>query len=187
MPEKIRIDIWGQIEGENDHYRIKPPDRVDIDASALGDGDSFERYFDECPCAIQRTRTVLEGDRKIYRKMVAYNDWALRHSLADSEFFPINTTPIIVYRQEILYTGGTQTFNAVAGTSSTFTLTGAALRYGSGHAAYVANSYYNYQAQINSSGILTANFSVAGTYNITAFLSAQLAKPVPVSIVINVS
>ena len=187
MPETIKIDIWGQIEGENDNYRIKPPARVDIDAPALGDGNTFERFFDECPCAIQRTNNVTFGGRVIVRKEVAYNDWEIRSSLADSDFYPINSSPISVYRQEIFYSGGTQTFTAVKGSSYEFVLSGGSMRYGTAAPEFFASSYHSSQAQITSGGTMTLDFESAGTYNITAFLVAKLAKPVPVPIVITVT
>lgn len=187
MPEQIRIDIWGQIEGENDNYRIKPPARVDIDAPANGDGYMFERFFMECPCAIQRTHNVTQGGRVIVRKEVAYNDWEIRSSLVDSDFYPINSSPILVYRQEILYSAGTQSFTAVKGSSYEFVLSGASLRYGTASADYFSSSYHSSQAQITSGGTMTVAFASAGTYNITAFLVAPLAKPVPVPIVITVT
>jgi len=187
MPETIKIDIWGQIEGESDNYRIKPPERVDIDAPALGDGRTFERFYAECPCAIQCTTTITEGGRLVVRKEVAYNDWEIRSSLADSDFYPINSSPISVYRQEIFYSGGTQTFTAVKGSSYEFVLSGGSMRYGSAAPDFFSSSYHSSQAQITSGGTMTVAFASAGTYNITAFLVAPLAKPVPVPIVITVT
>ena len=192
MPETIKIDIWGQIEGENDNYRIKPPARVDIDAPALGDGYTFERFFDECPCAIQRTHNVTQGGRVIVRKDVAYNDWEIRSSLADSDFYPINSSPISVYRQEIFYSGGTQSLAAVAGVEYSYVLTGGTMRYGATPPTFMPGSYHydgdeSYQAIISSDGTISGTFRNAGTYNITAFLVAPKAKPVPIPIVITVT
>lgn len=187
MPETIKIDIWGQIEGESDNYRIKPPERVDIDAPALGDGRTFERFYNECPCAFHRTTTITEGGRLIVQKEVAYNDWDTRSSLADSEFHPINESPISVPRQEIFYTGGTQSFSVVKRTDYEFVLSGGSLRYGSSAPEFISSSYHLGQVEITSGGTMTLNMAGEGTYNITAFLAAKLAKPVPVPIVITVT
>lgn len=187
MPETIKIDIWGQIEGESDNYRIKPPERVDIDAPALGNGKTYERFYKECPCAFHRTTTITEGGRLVVQKEVAYNDWEVRSSLADSEFHPINESPISVLRQEIFYEGGTQTMTQVSGESAVKVLVGGTLRYGTDAPAFVSSSYLGGAVTIDSAGNLTSEISGAGTYNITAFLTAKLAKPVPVPIVITVT
>jgi len=184
MSEQICIDIYGQIEGENDNYRIKPPERVDIDAPALGDGYTYERFYAECPCAIHRTHTVTAGGRMTVQKEVAYDDWNNRVS---ASFIPINSSPILVYRQEIYYEGGSQTFTAVKGSSSDVVLSGGSLRYGTDAAEYLSSSYCSNQAQITSGGTMTMNFETAGTYNFTAYLIAPMAKPVPVSITITVT
>ena len=187
MPETIKIDIWGQIEGESDNYCIKPPEKVDVDTPLAGDGEAFERYYDECPCAIQRTKTITSGGRAFVRKEVAYNDWEVRSSLANSEFHPINESPISVYRQEIFYEGGTQTMTQVSGESAAMVLVGGTLRYGAATPAFVSSSYLGGAVTIDSAGNLTSEISGAGTYNITAFLTAKLAKPVPVPITITVT
>lgn len=189
MPESIKIDIWGQVEG-TDNYRIKPPERVDIDSPAMGDGYTYERYFDECPCAIQRTHTVTSGGRATFRKEVAYDDYENRES---ATYQPINVQPLTVYRQEIIYSGGTQTINAVKNTDFTQVLTGGTMRYGPTPPTFGSSSYYydagteTYQAIISSDGTISGKFLNAGTYNITAFLIAPLANPVEVPIVITVT
>ncbi len=188
MPEIIKIDIYGQIEGESDNYRIKPPERVDIDAPAMGDGNTYERFYDECPCAFHRTHTVTEGGRAIIRKEVAYDDYENREN---AEYFPINTQPLTVYRQEIFYTGGTQNIDTAVGLDFEEVLIGGTLRYGTTPPTFMPNSYYydgeNYQANIASDGTISGKFLTTGTYNITAFLIAPNAKPVPVPITIIVT
>ena len=184
MSEQIKIDVWGQVEG-TDNYRIKPPDRVGIDAPAMGDGYAYEWFFDECPCAIQRTHTITSGGRAVIRKEVAYDDVGNRES---ATYYPINQQPLTVLRQEIIYSGGTQYLSAVQQTSSSYTLnSSASLRYGSGGIAFAPGSYNTGQAIITSSGTLNLFYLSPGTYTFTAFLTAPLAKPVPVSFVITVT
>ena len=190
MPESIKIDIWGQIEGESDNYRIKPPERVEIDAPAMGDGNTFERFFNETPCAFHKTHTVTSGGRAVIQKEVAYDDYANRES---ATYYPINQQPLTVYRQEIFYSGGTQTVSAVKDTAFTQVLNGGTMRYGTTPPSFGSSSYFydagtdTYQAIISSDGTISGKFLSVGTYNIIAFLVAPLAKPVQVPIVITVT
>ena len=187
MPDQIRIDIWGHIEGESDQFGIKPPEKVDVDTPLAGDGESYERYFDECPCAFQRTKTITDGGRAYVRKEVAYDAWSARTSNS-TVFYPINSSPLVVYRQEIFYEGGTQSFTGVVGSSYTSALVGGTQRYSDGaQPKYASSSYYSEAVSISSSGQITYQFENAGTYNITAFLVTPMAKPVPVPITITIT
>ena len=184
MPEAIKIDIWGQIEGESDNYRCAPPAAIETDAPAQGEGEIFERFYNETPCAFHRSTQVTSGGRMTIRKEFAYDDYANRES---ATYYPIDAQPHKTYRQEIFYSGGTQTVSAVVGSAFTQVLSGGSLRYGTAGAVYVESSYHGSQATITSGGTISGTFASAGTYNITAFLIAQLAKPVPVPIVITVT
>lgn len=184
MPETIYIDIWGQIQGESDNYRVEPPCVVEVDAPDGTDGDVFRRFFNETPCAFHRDRITKAGGRSAIVTMVAYGDWEDRQN---ANFLPIDAQPIPVPRQEIIYSGGTQTVSASAGVPFSQTLASAGLYYGSGGASYVPGSFYSSQAVITSSGTIEGTFTSAGTYTCAAFLTAPLAKPVPVSIVITVN
>ena len=184
MSEEIKIDIWGQIEGESDNFKCAPPDAIEIDTPSQGDGPTYKRFFDEIPCAIQRDTPITSGGRMTIRKEFAYDDYANRES---ATYYPIDAQPHKTYRQEIFYSGGTQTVSAVVGSAFTQVLSGGSLRYGTAGAVYVESSYHGSQATITSGGTISGTFASAGTYNITAFLIAQLAKPVPVPIVITVT
>ena len=184
MAEEITIDIWGQILGESDNYRCAPPAAIETDAPAQGEGEIFERFFDETPCAFHRSTQITSGGRMTIRKEFAYDDYANRES---ATYYPIDAQPHKTYRQEIFYSGGTQTVAAVAGSAFEQVLSGGTLRYGSKPALYFESSYHGSQASITSDGTISGTFTSAGTYNITAFLTAELAKPVPVSIVITVT
>lgn len=184
MPEMINIDIWGQIEGESDNYRVKPPEVVEMDAPEEGDGAIYKRFFKETPCAFHRDLPITSGGRTIILKEYAYDDWANRES---AMYVPIDTQPRSVPRQEIIYSGGTQTVAAVVGSAYSQVLSSATLYYGNENAAYVASSYLDGKAVITSSGTIEGTFTSAGTYNVTAYLTAPLAKPVPVQIVITVT
>ena len=184
MPEAIKIDIWGQIEGESDNYRCAPPAAIETDAPAQGEGEIFERFYNETPCAFHRSTQVTSGGRMTIRKEFAYDDYANRES---ATYMPIDANARTVYRQEIFYSGGTQTVAAVAGSAFEQVLSGGTLRYGSDSAAYLPSSYISSQATISSDGTISGTIADAGTYSITAFLTAPLAKPVPVSIVITVT
>ena len=184
MSEQILIDIWGQIQGESDNYRVEPPCVVETDAPDGTDGDVFRRFYNETPCAFHRDRITKAGGRTAIVTMVAYGDWEQRSS---ATYVPINTQPIAVNRQEILYSGGTQTISASAGVPFSQTLASAGLYYGSGGASYVPGSFHSSQAVITSSGTIEGTFTSAGTYTCAAFLTAELAKPVAVPIVITVN
>lgn len=184
MPEAIKIDIWGQIEGESDNFRCAPPGPVETDVPAQGDGAIYKRFYEETPCAFHRETPITSGGRMTIRKEFAYDDYANRES---ATYYPIDANPRTVYRQEIFYSGGTQTILASAGSAFTQVLSGGTLRYGSESASYFPSSYHGSQATISSDGTIAGTFASSGTYNITAFLTAPLAKPVPVSIVITVT
>ena len=190
MAEEITIDIWGQILGESDNYRCAPPAAIETDAPAQGEGEIFERFFDETPCAFHRSTQITSGGRMTIKKEFAYDDYANRES---ANYMPIDANAHKVYRQEIFYSGGTQTVAAVAGSAFTQVLSGGTLRYGTSAALFFESGYYwnadnsSYQANITSGGTISGTFTSAGTYNITAFLTAQLAKPVAVPIVITVT
>lgn len=184
MPEAIKIDIWGQIEGESDNYRCAPPAAIEIDAPTQGEGEIYERFYNETPCAFHRSTQITSGGRMTIRKEFAYDDYANRES---ASYMPIDANARTVYRQEIFYSGGTQTVAAVAGSEFTQVLSGGTLRYGSESATYLPSSYISSQATITSDGTISGTFENAGTYSITAFLTAPLAKPVAVPIVITVT
>lgn len=184
MSEEIKIDIWGQIEGESDNFKCAPPDAIETDVPTDGEGEMFQRFFNETPCAFHRTTQITSGGRMTIRKEFAYDDYANR---ASANYMPIDANGHTVYRQEIFYSGGTQTVSAVVGSAFTQVLSGGSLRYGTAGAVYVESSYHGSQATITSGGTISGTFASAGTYNITAFLIAQLAKPVPVPIVITVT
>ena len=184
MSEEINIDIWGQIEGESDNFKCAPPAAIETDAPAQGEGEIFERFYNETPCAFHRSTQVTSGGRMTIRKEFAYDDYANRES---ATYMPIDANARTVYRQEIFYSGGTQTVAAVAGSAFEQVLSGGTLRYGSDSAAYLPSSYISSQATISSDGTISGTIADAGTYSITAFLTAPLAKPVPVSIVITVT
>jgi hypothetical protein len=184
MAEEITIDIWGQILGESDNYRCAPPDAIEIDAPAEGEGVIYKRYYNETPCAIHRETQITSGGRMTIQKEFAYDDYGNRES---ATYYPIDAQPHKTYRQEIYYSGGTQTVAASAGSAFSQVLSGGTLRYGSEPALYFESSYHGSQATITSDGTISGTFTSAGTYNITAFLTAELAKPVPVSIVITVT
>ena len=192
MAEQIKIDIWGQIEGESDNYRCQPPEVVETDVPAEGDGTIFKRFYNETPCAYHRVTPITSGGRMIIKKDFAYDDWEKRNDSA-TEFAPIDAQPRTVYRQEIFYSGGTQTVSAVVGSAYTQVLSGGTMRYGTSSALFFESSYFyngddsSYQANISSDGTISGKFIASGTYTLTAFLTAPLAKPVPVPIVITVT
>ena len=74
MSEQIEVDCWGQVAGESNNYRVKPPVTVEIDTPANGEGFTYRRFYKECPCMIQRDGVATVGDRTIVETKLGYGD-----------------------------------------------------------------------------------------------------------------
>jgi hypothetical protein len=174
MPEIIEIDCWGQVAGESDNFRVKPPVTVEIDTPANGDGFTFRRFFKECPCAVQRDSVVTEGDRTIVITQIGYGDWNDR---ASSMTFVDFAPTLSVYRQEI--TASNQTFNAITGVEISGATIAASLTYGT-VADNATFSFYGTSSipgvELSSSGVLSGRITPAGTYSAQVAIIAPHAK-----------
>ena len=174
MPETIEVDCWGQVAGESDNYRVKPPVTVEIDTPANGEGFTYRRFYKECPCMIQRNGTTTVGDRTIIETKLGYGDWNTRESsMTFVDFAPTLT----VTRQEV--TGSNQSFNAVAGVAISGTTIAASLTYGT-VADNATFSFYNGTSisglTLSSAGVLSGTIAAAGTYTAQVAIIAPHAK-----------
>ena len=185
MSETIEIDCWGQVAGESDNFRVKPPMAVEWDIPASGEGFGYRRYFKECPCAVQRDSIVTEGDRTFVVTKIGYGDWNDR---ASSMTFVDFTPTLTVTRQEI--TASDQSFNAVAGVAISGTTIAASLTYGT-VADNATFSFYNGTSisgiDLSSSGVLSGTISAAGTYTAQVAIIAPHAKQKVITITFTVT
>jgi hypothetical protein len=188
MSEKITIDVWGHIRGESDDFRVKPVDVYQVDAPEDddADGDTFERYANECPCAMQRTKKVTAGGRVTIQRDVTYGDWTLRATELDWK--PISVGTLEVYRQEII--ASNQEFNATAGSEITGATVAASLLYGE----VGEDTKFAFQqgsgitgVELSSAGVLSGTVSTAGTYQAKVEIIAPLAKHKVITITLTVS
>ena len=174
MSETIEIDCWGQVAGESDNFRVKPPMAVEWDTPASGEGFAYRRYFRECPCAVQRDSISTVGDRSFVITQIGYGDWNDRET---SMTFVDFTPTLIVTRQEI--TASDQSFTTVAGVAISGTTIAASLTYGT-VADNATFSFYNGTSisglTLSSAGVLSGTIAAAGTYTAQVAIIAPHAK-----------
>lgn len=187
MPEKITIDVYGHIRGESDDFRVKPADVYQVDGPEDddADGDTFERFTNETPCAIQRTKKQTTGGRVLIQKDVVYNDWTLRNT--DLDWKPISVGTLEVYRQEVI--ASNQSFNATAGAAITGATIAASLLYGSVGEDTVFG-FYNGGidgVELSPAGVLGGTVGTAGTYQAQVYILAPLAKQKIITITLTVA
>lgn len=189
MSETITIDCWGQIRGESDNFRVKPVDVFQVDGPEDDDADgaTYERYFNETPCAFQRTLKQTAGGRVSIQREVAYGDWTIRTNEA-IEWFPVNNGTFDVLRQEVI--ASNQTFTATAGAAISGATVAASLRYGSvgedTKFAFRQGSGIT-GVELSSAGVLSGTVSTAGTYTAEVAILAPLAKEKVITITLTVS
>lgn len=185
MSETIEIDCWGQVAGESDNYRVKPPVVFETDAPENGDGYIYRRYFNECPCAVQRDVIETAGGRISIKTQIGYGDWNNR---ATSMNFVALTPTLSVTRQEI--TASNQSFNATAGTAISGATIAASLTYGT-VADNATFSFYGTSSitgvELSSIGVLSGTVSTAGTYTAQVAIIAPHAKQKVITITLVVS
>ena len=174
MPETIEVDCWGQVAGESDNYRVKPPVTVEIDTPANGEGFTYRRFYKECPCMIQRDGVATVGDRTFIETKLGYGDWNTR---ASSMTFVDFAPTLVVNRQEI--TASNQFFNAVAGTAISGATVAASLTYGT-VADNAVFSFYTGSSisgvELSSDGVFSGTIAAAGTYTAQVAIIAPHAK-----------
>ena len=189
MSEIITIDCWGQIRGESDNFRVKPVDAFQIDGPEDDDADgyTYERYFNECPCAIQRTYKETAGGRVLIQREVAYGDWTIR-TTGTFDWKPITNGTFDVYRQEVI--ASNQSFNATHGTAISGATVAASLLYGE----VGEDTVFAFQqgsgitgVEISSVGVLSGTVSTAGTYTAKVAIIAPLAKEKVITITLTVA
>ena len=187
MSETIEIDCWGQVAGESDNYRVKPPAVAEIDAPESGSGILYvyRRYFLECPCIVQRDAIETSGGRVSVVTQLGYGDWNDRSS--GMTFVPLAPT-LTVARQEI--TASNQSFNATAGAAISGATIAASLTYGT-VADNATFSFFGTSSiagvEISSVGVLSGTVSTAGTYTAQVAIIAPHAKQKVITVTLVVS
>ena len=187
MPETIVIDCWGQVCGESDNYRVKPPVVAETDAPANEGGVLilYRRYFIECPCAVQRDVIETALGRVTIKTQIAYGDWNDR--AAGLTYVPLTPT-LTVTRQEI--TASNQSFNATHGVAISGATIAASLTYGT-VADNATFSFYGTSSidgvELSDVGVLSGTVSTAGTYTAQVAIIAPHAKQKVITITLVVS